>query len=55
MRRVRVHHPPLPFPDIVRRERLPQREERQCRKLLSQMLVEVVSAERQAREGANHE
>jgi len=55
MRRVRVHHPPLPFPDIVRRERLPQREEKQCRTLLNQMLVEVVGAERQEREDTNHE
>jgi len=55
MRRARVHHPPLPFPDVVRRERLPEPQEKQCRKLLSQMLIEVVGVERQARKDTDHE
>jgi hypothetical protein len=53
MRQPRVHHPPLPFPDEVRRERLPQPVEKQCRQLLSQMLGEVVAAELQAKEDAD--
>ena len=55
MRQPRVHHPPLPFPDEVRRERLPQPAEEQCRQLLSQILREVVAAEQQAKEDADDE
>ena len=55
MRQPRVHHPPLPFPDEVRRERVPQPAEDQCRQLLSQLLREVVVAERQAKEGTDDE
>jgi hypothetical protein len=51
----REPHPPLPFPEDVRRERLPEPAQEQCQQLLSQMLREVVVAERPSREDADHE
>ncbi len=55
MSRTRGYQPPLLFPDEARRERLPEPIQEQCRQLLSQMLQEVVVAERQAKEDATHE
>jgi hypothetical protein len=55
MSRTGRYHPQLLFPDEARREQLPQPVREQCRQLLSLMLREVVVAEWQAKEDAEHE
>ncbi len=55
MSRTKGYHPPLLFPDEARREQLPEPVQEQCQQLLSQMFREVVVAEQQAKEDAEHE
>ena len=55
MSRTRGYQPLLLFPDGVRREQLPGPVQEQCRQLLSQMLREVIVAERQGKEDEEHE
>ncbi|HSV99041.1 MAG TPA: hypothetical protein VLI39_02645 [Sedimentisphaerales bacterium] len=55
MNRPKVYHPPLPFPEEVRSERLPEPVQKQCQQLLSQMLREVAVAKPQIKEGLAHE
>jgi hypothetical protein len=51
----RGYHPPLPFPEEVRNDRLPEPVQKQCRQLLRQMLREVAAAKPQIKEESAHE